>query len=70
MSTPEEHKPEELDSAAIEALDGALAEIEASLRQMLLLAELSAGDTNVDREWLQTVLDRLRNKIDRIADQM
>ena len=68
MSTPNE--PEELDYAVIEALDGSLEEIENALRQMLLLAELSASDTKVDREWLQTVLERLRNKINRIADQL
>lgn len=57
-------------SASLDAADAALEKIEGTLRQMLLLAELSASDTQVDREWLQTVLDRLRNKIDRIADHL
>ena len=35
---------------------------------MLLLAELSAGNGDVDRDSLQKTLERLRDKIDRIAD--
>lgn len=48
----------------------ALEEIESSLRQMLLLAELSASDIDVDHSSLQAVLERLRNKINRLADQL
>ena len=48
--------------------DDALAEIERILHQMLLLAELSAGNGDVDRDSLQKTLERLRDKIDRIAD--
>lgn len=51
---------------AEEALD----EIDRILHQMLMLAGLSASDSNVDRENLQFVLERLKNKIDRIADQL
>lgn len=47
-----------------------LAEIERTLYQMLFLAELSAGDAEVDRESLQKTLERLRDKIDRAANQL
>lgn len=50
--------------------DAALAEIEHTLDQMLLLAQLSAGDMKVDRAALQKTLERLQKKIDRIADQL
>lgn len=50
--------------------DAALAEIEHTLEQMLLLAQLSAGDMKVDRAALQKTLERLQKKIDRIADQL
>ena len=52
-----------------ESQDG-LDEIDRILHQMLLLAELSASDSPVDRERLQQVLDHLRRKIDRIADAL
>ncbi|MCI8422284.1 MAG: hypothetical protein HFF50_01955 [Lawsonibacter sp.] len=48
----------------------ALNEIDRILHQMLLLAELAASDSSVDRDSLQRVLERLQHKIDRIADQM
>lgn len=51
-------------------IEHALDEIDRTLHQMLLLAELSAGDSRVDRRSLQKALERLRDKIDRIADQM
>lgn len=51
-------------------MDDALAEIERTLGQMLLLAQLSASDMDVDREALQKTLERLKDKIDRIADLM
>lgn len=51
-------------------IEHALDEIDRTLHQMLLLAELSASDNTVDRQSLQKVLERLRDKIDRIADQM
>ena len=51
-------------------IEQALDEIDRILHQMLLLAELSASDGNVDRQYLQTVLDRLQNKIDRVADRL
>ena len=51
-------------------VEQALDEIDRILHQMLLLAELSASDSNVDRENLQRVLERLRDKIDRIVDRL
>lgn len=52
----------------LQNIDAALAEIEASLYQMLLLAKVSASNLDVDREALQKTLEKLQNKIDRIAD--
>jgi len=49
-------------------MDAALAEIEYILDQMMVLAELSASDLDVDRAALQKTLERLQKKIDRIAD--
>ncbi len=49
-------------------IDAALAEIEHILDQMMVLAKLSTSDLNVDRAALQKTLERLQNKIDRIAD--
>lgn len=51
-------------------VEHALDEIDRILHQMLLLAELSASDSNVDRQSLQKVLERLQAKIDRIADRL
>ena len=51
-------------------IEDALDEIDRILHQMLLLAELSASDGAVDRESLQKVLERLQNKIDRVADRL
>lgn len=51
-------------------VEHALDEIDRILHQMLLLAELSASDSNVDRQSLQKVLERLQNKIDAIADRL
>lgn len=51
-------------------MDASLAEIDRTLDQMLLLAELSASDLNVDRDALQGTLERLQRKINRIADHM
>jgi len=48
----------------------ALDEISKTLKQMLLLAELSASDADVDRDSLQKLLDRLKDKIDHISDNM
>lgn len=49
-------------------IDSTLSEIERTLDQMLSLAELSASDLNVDRDTLQKTLERLGQKIDRLAD--
>lgn len=50
--------------------DAALAEIERALERMMLLAQVSSSDLNVDREALQRTLERLQQKIDRIADEL
>ena len=55
-----------LPQAALDALD----EIDRSLHQMLILAQLSASDGCMNRENLQQVLEHLQRKIDRIADQL
>ena len=59
----EEHVPVQ------EALD-TLDEIDRTLRQMLVLAELSAGDGDINRDNLQIVLEHLQVKIDRAADRL
>lgn len=51
-------------------VERALDEIERILHQMLLLAELSASNSNVDRQNLQKVLERLQNKTDTIAHKI
>ena len=51
-------------------VERALDEIDRILHQMLLLAELSASDSSVDRQSLQKVLERLQKKIDDIADKI
>ena len=51
-------------------VERALDEIDRILHQMLLLAELSASDSDVDRQSLQKVLERLQEKINRIADRL
>ena len=60
--------PEE--GALPQEIQDGLDEIDRILHQMLLLAELCASDSPVDRERLQQVLDHLRRKIDRIADAL
>lgn len=51
-------------------VERALDEIDRILHQMLLLAELSASENNVDRQSLQKVLERLQHKIDAISDRL
>ena len=51
-------------------VERALDEIDRILHQMLLLAELSASNSNVDRQSLQKALERLQKKIDAIADKI
>ena len=53
-----------------QSIEDGLNEIDHILNQMLLLAELSASKSTVDRQSLQRVLERLQCKIDRIADQL
>ena len=48
----------------------ALDEIDRILHQMLMLAELSAGDGEINRPNLQIVLEHLQRKIDRIAERI
>ena len=62
--------PEDNHTPTPEEIDSSLADIDRILHQMLLLSELSASDSNVERENLQKVLERLRDKIDSIADQL
>ncbi|RKI65786.1 hypothetical protein D7V91_13510 [bacterium 1xD42-67] len=45
-------------------------EIGRALDQMLLLAELSASEADLDRETLQRTVERLKDKIDRAADRI
>ncbi len=52
---------------SLQEIDAALAEIEGALDKMLTLSRLSASDLNVDRQALQKTLERLQDKIDRIA---
>lgn len=45
-----------------------LDEISHTLEQMLVLAKLSASDLDLNRDALQKTLDRLKDRIDQIAD--
>ena len=54
----------------IASIDQSLSEIERILKQMMILAEFSASDLNVDRVTLQKTLEHLQHKIDRIADNI
>ncbi|MCI8440114.1 MAG: hypothetical protein HFF73_11485 [Oscillospiraceae bacterium] len=51
-------------------VEEAVDEIDRILHQMLVLAELSAGEGNLDRATLQKTLDHMRREIDRLADQI
>ena len=55
----EENKHQSLPQDVERALD----EIDRILHQMLLLAELSASDSNVDRQSLQKALERLQKRL-------
>lgn len=52
-----------------EVLD-TLDEIDHDLHQMLILAELSASDGDINRKNLQTVSEHLKGKINRAADRL
>ena len=54
----------------LQHVENALDELDRSLHQMLMLAELSASNLNTDRAALQKTLERLRGKIDAIADTL
>ena len=45
-------------------------EIDRILHQMLMLAELSASEGDMNRDNLQKVLEYLQLKIDRVADRL
>lgn len=51
-----------------EDIDSGLDQISHTLEQMLVLAELSASDLDLDRNALQKTLDHLKDRINRIAD--
>ena len=53
-----------------EDITSGLDEISHTLEQMLALAELSASDLDLDRNALQKTLDRLKDRIDQIADRI
>ena len=53
-----------------QSVDEALDEIDRILHRMLLLAELSASGGAVDRDLLQKTIERLKKKIDQIADSI
>ena len=54
----------------LEDIVSGLDTISHTLEQMLALAELSASDLNLDRDALQKMLDRLKDRIDQIADRI
>ncbi len=54
----------------LQHMENALDEIDNNLHQMLILAELSASDLDLDRAALQRTLERLRGRIDAIADTL
>lgn len=56
--------------ARIQKTLAALDEIDRILHQMLMLAELSASEGNINRDNLQKVVEYLKRKINWIADQM
>ena len=62
--------PEDNNIPTLEEVESSLEDIDRILHQMLLLAGLSASDSNVQRESLQKVLERLRARIDSIADRL
>ena len=58
------------DDLSSQDMDASLAEIERTLDQMLVLAQVSASSLDADRAALQKTLERLQRKIDRIADHL
>ena len=67
-TAPKERKFVSVPPDSVQSVDEALEQIDRILQQMLLLSELSAGNGTVDRDSLQKTLERLRNRIDHIAD--
>ncbi len=69
MTNPENEDAERLAQlAAQEELARRLDEITRLLRRMLVLAELSVSDADVDRQLLQKTLESLKAEVDRLAD--
>lgn len=62
----EEHKAPPPPKDIASGLD----EISRTLDQMLVLAKLSASDLDLNRNALQKTLDRLKDRIDQIADHI
>ena len=58
------------DTASHREAAAALDEIDRALHQMLMLAELSAGEGNINRENLQKVCEYLKIKINWAADRL
>ncbi len=68
-TSPENEEAERLAQlAAQEELARKLDEITHLLRRMLVLAELSVSDADVDRQLLQKTLESLKAEVDRLAD--
>ncbi|MCM1148583.1 MAG: hypothetical protein NC319_00650 [Butyricicoccus sp.] len=68
-TSPENEDAERLAQlAAQEELARKLDEITRLLCRMLVLAELSVSDADVDRQLLQKTLERLKAEVERIAD--
>lgn len=53
-----------------EDIASGLDSISRALEQMLALAELSASDLNLNRDAMQKTLERLKDRIDQIADRL
>ncbi|MDE7244486.1 MAG: hypothetical protein K2O18_11030 [Oscillospiraceae bacterium] len=64
-----ENIPSPQDAADYE-IDRKLREIDGNLQKMLLLAELSATDLDLDRDAMQKTVEHLKDKINRIADSL
>lgn len=68
-TNPENEDAERLAQlAAQEELARRLDEITCLLRRMLVLAELSVSDMDVDRRLLQKTLERLKAEVERLSD--
>lgn len=68
MPFTDDNSSPESEDAEQEELARRLDEISRLLRRMLVLAELSVSDADVDRRLLQKTLERLKAKVERLAD--